>query len=211
LLDQVRASTNTRVVIATGRRADEVAGLLGLRSIEIWGCHGQERLLADGKREFDQLDEQTLARLSELNELLLREGLSDVLEFKPSSTAVHWRGAEAAADDLTCRLKNMWSMLSNREGLQFAPFDGGIEFRTMTRNKGDVIRTIVREIGSGSSIAYLGDDQTDEDAFKALQGQGLGVLVRAEDRPTAADVWIRPPEGVVAFLAAWCEACGGAL
>jgi trehalose 6-phosphate phosphatase len=210
LLDQIRSSTNTRVAVATGRRADQVAALLGMPGVEIWGCHGQERLRADGTCERAEVVRQTLERLSEANGLLLAEGLSDLLEFKPASTAVHWRGVEAAADAITHRLQKVWSMLSSREGLQFAPFDGGIEIRTTTKNKGDVVRTIVNEMGRCVSIAYLGDDQTDEDAFTALQGLGLRVLVRSKERPTAADVWIRPPEGVVAFLNDWCAACGGA-
>ena len=33
---------------------------------------------------------------------------------------------------------------------------------------------------------YLGDDDTDEDAFAALRGRGIGVLVTEAARPTAA-------------------------
>jgi hypothetical protein len=50
---------------------------------------------------------------------------------------------------------------------------------------------------------------TDEDAFKALKNRGLSVLVRNEFRPTAADVWIQPPQGLLDFLAEWLQACGG--
>lgn len=58
-------------------------------------------------------------------------------------------------------------------------------------------------------MAYLGDDVTDEDAFHAVKPRGLAVLVRAELRETAADLWIRPPRELVAFLRSWCDACGG--
>ena len=95
-------------------------------------------------------------------------------------------------------------------GATTPPFDGGIEIRAAARNKGDVVRTIVAEMGRGAAIAYLGDDQTDEDAFAALQGFGLSVLVQPEYRPTVADVCVRPPEDVIAFLTDWSTACGGA-
>lgn len=65
-------------------------------------------------------------------------------------------------------------------------------------------------MGGHPAMAYLGDDQTDENAFEALHGRGLSVLVRREYRPTNADVWIQPPEGVTAFLSDWASACGGA-
>jgi len=41
---------------------------------------------------------------------------------------------------------------------------------------------------------YLGDDRTDEDAFRSLPKHGIGILVGEHGRPTAAhcqldDVW----------------------
>src|SRR5215471_2765713 len=57
--------------------------------------------------------------------------------------------------------------------------------------------------GPGAAVAYLGDDRTDEDAFAALQGLGLAVLVRTSPRPTAANLWIEPTEELVEFLARW--------
>ncbi len=41
---------------------------------------------------------------------------------------------------------------------------------------------ILRETEKGAVVTYLGDDITDEDAFKALKGKGLSVLVREEIR-----------------------------
>lgn len=108
------------------------------------------------------------------------------------------------------KVQAVWEMLPDRAGLSLLKFDGGLEIRAAVRNKGDVVRTIVAEMGRGASIAYLGDDQTDEDAFAALQGYGLRVLVNDSYRPTVADVWVRPPEGVIAFLADWGTACEGA-
>jgi trehalose-6-phosphatase len=56
------------------------------------------------------------------------------------------------------------------------------------------------------AVAYLGDDRTDEDAFAALQRIGLAVLVRSLPQPTAANLWIEPPEELVEFLAQWRQA-----
>ena len=82
-------------------------------------------------------------------------------------------------------------------------FDGGIELRVPARDKGDGVRTILGEMENDAIVAYLGDDLTDEDAFRAIKGKGLGVLVRKKLRPTAADVWIRPPKELLEFLAEW--------
>ena len=55
--------------------------------------------------------------------------------------------------------------------------------------------------------AYLGDDSTDEHAFEAMNGHGLSVLVRPRYRPTAAQLWLRPPDEVLDLLEQWLEAC----
>ncbi|MGA8151258.1 MAG: trehalose-phosphatase [Terriglobales bacterium] len=211
LLDQIRNSTNTRLVVVSGRRAPEVATLLGLKKIEVWGCHGLSRLYADGRYELPNLDEKTVGKISEANELLRLEGLFDLLEFKPAATAIHWRGIEAAANQVARRVQNVWSMLRGKEGLELLEFDGGMEIRVAGRNKGDAVRTLLTEMGGHPAVAYLGDDQTDEDAFAVLQGRGLSVLVRQDNRPSMADAWIQPPHGVMAFLANWVTACGGAV
>ena len=57
--------------------------------------------------------------------------------------------------------------------------------------------------------AYLGDDLTDEDAFKAIKGKGIGVLVREEPRKTAADIWIKPPDELLSFLSNWLPGNNG--
>ena len=62
---------------------------------------------------------------------------------------------------------------------------------------------ILEEMGGSGAVAYLGDDRTDEDAFEAIAGKGLGVLVRPERRPTAAEVWLKPPGELLDFLDQW--------
>lgn len=209
LLERIRTATTTRLVIVTGRRAFEVASLLRTKNIEIWGCHGLSRWRSDGTYELPQLDQQVLNQLSDANELLRRENLSDLLELKPGATAIHWRGQETRATQVQRTVEDIWSRLRNRKHLQLLKFDGGMEIRVAYRDKGDAVRTILAELGHGATVAYLGDDYTDEDAFAALQGFGLGILVRQRHRPTIADLWLRPPEGVIAFLANWIKACGG--
>ena len=65
------------------------------------------------------------------------------------------------------------------------------------------VKTVLSQTGENSAVAYLGDDMTDEDAFQAVKARGLAVLVRPQFRPTAADVWLRPPEELVAFMQHW--------
>ncbi|HUA16752.1 MAG TPA: trehalose-phosphatase [Verrucomicrobiae bacterium] len=210
LLDRIRDRDDTRLVFVTGRRAYEVAALLGMKHLEVWGCHGFSRLLPDGTYCSPKLNEEKVRRMARANELLVNEGLFDLLEFKPASTAIHWRGFEAGANQVARKVERIWATLPTREGLRLLEFDGGMEIRVEGFDKGDAVRTILSEVSRDAAVAYLGDDHTDEDAFAALQGYGLSVRVGKDRRPTVADIWIRPPEGLIAFLADWIAIRGGA-
>lgn len=54
---------------------------------------------------------------------------------------------------------------------------------------------------------YLGDDHTDEDAFRALKEQqaGLGILVSSKAKPTDAVFTVRDPAEVQQFLSQLVE------
>ena len=81
-----------------------------------------------------------------------------------------------------------------RACLRLEEFDGGVEMRMADPNKGDAVRTILTEMDvDDAPVAYLGDDESDEDAFRVLQNRGLCVLVRTQWRETAANLWLRPP------------------
>ena len=54
---------------------------------------------------------------------------------------------------------------------------------------------------------YVGDDVTDEDAFKVLVDRGLGLAVQKGDKPTAAQYFLRDPAEVEKFLQALIPAC----
>jgi trehalose 6-phosphate phosphatase len=172
--------------------------------------HGRERRFADGRYVCLQDFHQAAMLFEEAWPLLKRERIHGLAERKPSSVAVHWRGftPEMQRGVRSAALK-AFSMCRTRMDCRILEFDHGMELLLGKRDKGDVVRTILGETPAGTPIAYLGDDLTDEDAFVALRDVGLSVLVRPEYRPTRADVWLKPPDGVIRFLEAWLAACGG--
>ena len=58
---------------------------------------------------------------------------------------------------------------------------------------------------------YIGDDRTDEDAFRALKGRGVGILVSDESQPTSATYSLKNPSEVERFLRALIATGGHAL
>jgi len=171
---------------------------------EIWGSHGLELLKTDGSYEIDSMEEQHLDGLVAADEGIEELGLARRCEKKPGCLAVHWRGLdEKTSKEIRNLVEPRWSTLAKAWQLSLQEFDGGLELRVPGRDKGDAVGTILAELNEDAVCAYLGDDLTDEDAFRAIKGKGIGILVREELRPTAADLWIRPPEELLTFLSGW--------
>ena len=208
LLKQIMETGSTRVVMVTGRPAGEAVRLLGVHPYpEVWGAHGLQRLKPDGTCQEVVVDPEAKEALAQATAWVDRCGLRRMAEFKPGSIAVHWRGlSPEAASDLRNKVLLMWMPLSFRPNMALLEFDGGLELRLAGRNKADAVHTIVAEMGQDAAIAYLGDDQSDEEAFLALQHRGLTVLARPQWRPTVADLWIKPPRELLDFLSAWLRA-----
>lgn len=234
IVDLLRALTRaeTRLVLITGRPATDVADLLMLDPPpEIWGVHGLERLLPDGTLEHSEVPTVAAGALERAARWAEDRSFGSFVEVKPGALAMHWRGADR---DLAATLRLAASAALPgfaREGrLELREFDGGLELRAPGPHKGDVVRRLLDEaaltrmapgplaqppVPLHLAAAFLGDDFTDEDAFRAVKAARdqprfsdtvlLGVLVRGEDRPTDADDRLRPPQELLAFLARWIE------
>lgn len=212
LIADIMATSATRVVLLSGRRAEEVKELLSLSPTpEIWGVHGLQRLHPDGRCESVAVKDREGKALEEATAWLERNGLMRLAEQKPGSIAVHWRGIPADESELIAgKVLSGWQGLAAREQMSLLEFDGGIELRISGSDKGKAVLTVRGELDPETPLAFLGDDVTDEDAFIALQETcALTALVRREWRKTNAKIWLRPPEDLLDFLREWLERTGG--
>lgn len=212
LLKQIQSRSRTRMAVITGRPAKEIAPMLGLETpLEVWGLHGAERLYPDGRRELEQAPEATEAKLEELKESLRRDSLGGLFEDKANGAVMHWRGhTPRQAKQIERRTRALFEPLASMEGLALLEFESGLELR-VGRNKGGAVESILAETENAGPVAYLGDDQSDEAAFRAVnsvESEHLSALVRHEKRETDADVWLRPPVEILAFLKRWVAAVG---
>ena len=216
LLALIQGQGHTRMTVITGRPATEIAPMLDLNPpLEVWGLHGAERLYPDGRRELEQAPATTQAKLEELRKYLNRDSLGGLFENKANGVVMHWRGhTRRKAEQIERRTRDLFEPLARMEGLALLEFEAGLELRA-GRNKGGAVEAILAEAGAGAGdrtdcpVAYLGDDLSDESAFRAVRRvgrRGLSVLVRREWRETAAEVWLRPPDELKGFLMKWAEA-----
>jgi trehalose-phosphatase len=207
VLGRIVRETRTRVAIVSGRRLVDLRGPLArLPHDEVWASHGWERLAAGGTRTDHEPTSEARRQLMLAAPMANRLAMYGArVERKIASVAVHWRGVpEPNATIVRERLAKSWESMEG--DLDLLPFDGGLELRARGRTKADAVRDALAGSGDGCTCAYLGDDFSDEDAFGAMQGRGATVLVRPTLRPTRADLWIRPPEELLAFLNRWHRA-----
>ena len=210
LLARIQEQGTTRIVVITGRPAEEIPRLIGLDPApEVWGLHGSERLYPDGRREQEKPSPQAQANLEELRQRLKRDAFGGLFEDKANAAVMHWRGqSPRVAKEIERRTRELFEPLAKLDGLCLLRFESGLELRA-GRDKGGAVRAILREAGEDVPVSYLGDDVTDEAAFVAVneaRAPHLSVLMRRERRRTAADVWMKPPDDLRRFLRRWLEA-----
>jgi trehalose-phosphatase len=211
LLDGIVQCGKTRIIIISGRPIVELRALLTpMSELEMWGSHGLERQLSDGSYSRFQVSEKDAAFLKEAEEWVVAAGLLSRAEIKLGGIAIHWRGMPVAeARRIQALTQSGWTPLAERSALKLLQFEAGLELRVSHPDKGDAIRSILGSLDDSVPIAFLGDDITDEDAFRVLRGRGLTVLVRTDCRETTAEAWLRPPTELIDFLEAWrSNVCG---
>jgi trehalose 6-phosphate phosphatase len=209
LLAKIQSDGRTRIEVITGRPAAEIAPMLGLDPpLPVWGLHGAERICPDGHRELEQPPPETRTKLDELKEQLRRNSLGGLFEDKANGAVMHWRGVSPEkARQIETRTRELFEPLAHLDGLRLLDFESGIELRA-GRDKGGAVEAILAEEDTGGPVAYLGDDLSDEAAFRvvnALGSRGLSVLVRREHRETDAQIWLRPPTELRDFLGKWLD------
>jgi trehalose 6-phosphate phosphatase len=210
LLRVIMTSCATRLIVVSGRAAHELPPLLGLNPLpEIWGTYGVERIRIGGRYEQIECTDDAVEVLALAESELDRHGLCEHLEVKLAGVAVHWRGL-APSKVLTIRTKAyriLEPLAAQQPHLVLSEFEEGVEIRIRSANKGNVLRNFISELDADVPIAYMGDDATDEEAFRVLNGRGLTVLVRPQHRFTAAQIWVRPPDELTQFLKDWIRVC----
>lgn len=207
-LQELQQAQRGRLALISGRAVSDLLPLLNLDPPpEIWGSHGLERRSSDGKLTTKNLTSHENNGLQQAQQWIAAQNLQGASERKAGSVTVHWRGESPdRAREMAERAEASWSTIAADSGLVLKPFDGGLELRVATVNKGDAVRQILAEMPEDNVAAFLGDDLTDEDGFSTIKKHnGAAILVRAETRPTVADLQIEPPEELLAFLERWLD------
>jgi alpha,alpha-trehalase len=198
------------VAVISGRDVADVRERVKVDGVWYAGGHGCEVIAPDGTHVENAAADVAgnVARAAGR----LAEALSDVsgitVEHKRFAVAVHYRNADPKDVD---RVIVAVRELARAEGLRITPGRKVIQLRPSTDgDKGTTLGWLLQRI-VGSHDAdpaavlpiYIGDDITDEDAFDAVQFDGVGIVVRHDedgDRPSAAPFSLESPTAVAEFV-----------
>jgi len=204
ILEAVRRLPATTLVVISGRPVKEVAALLGGLAVTFVGSHGFERLNPDGRLILRQPSPTQRRGLEEAGAAAARLDLEQRLERKIASLALHTRPLDPeAARRAEERIFAVWSRIAESHELECRRFNGGVEIRSIGRHKGDALLEFLDESPEGTFAVYVGDDDTDEDAFRAIEGRGAGIRVGPREEETAARGFLPDCSAVKAFLESW--------
>ncbi|MGY1704165.1 trehalose-phosphatase [Geodermatophilus sp. SYSU D00697] len=189
-LARVAARPGVVVALVSGRGVADLRAVSGLAGPYRWvGSHGAE---FDGP-----LTGELAGRRDALAERLAPL-VADVpgarLEVKPASVAVHVRQVAdraAAAALLTEADAAADPSLTKKPGKEV------LELAVTDADKGRALRRLREEVGAAAAV-YLGDDRTDEDAFRALLPGDVSVKVGEGE--TAARFRVAGLDAVVRLL-----------
>jgi alpha,alpha-trehalase len=194
------------VAIVSGRDMDDVKSKVAIENLIYAGSHGFRISGPNGLYMEHEKSEEILQQLDQI-EKELNKSLNNIvglqIDRKRYAVGIHYRNSEES--ELPKIMKIVDDLLK-----RFPEFKKGggkkiVEIKPIVDwHKGKAINWIMKNLrfsGNPDMVPiYLGDDVTDEDAFRTLSDKGIGILVGFHDQPTAAKYSLKNVYQVRLFL-----------
>ncbi len=198
IFNDIAKEPHIKLAFISGRSVAEIRKMAGIKGIFYAGNHGLE--IEGPKTAF--VHEKAKKTSSELRSIFdaLRKKLCSfkgvLIEDKVLSISVHFRLADPHEE------KNIKALVKASADKNRFRLSGGkkvIEIRPKEKwNKGNAAKFLLKKL-KGCFPVYIGDDKTDEDAFKALKGLGLTVFV-GDRKKSAAGYYLNDTKEVISFV-----------
>jgi trehalose 6-phosphate synthase/phosphatase len=187
------------LAVISGRALDDLRERVGISGIIYAGNHGAEIMIGDKVVRDSRTDEATASLQSFLG--ALRSGMSSVpgvlIEDKGITASVHFRKVDPSQEGEVLRI--FWRVARDY-AREFRITTGKkvLEIRPQNAwNKGDAVKRILEHWGGNEMPLYVGDDTTDEDAYRIIRENGISVSIGEN---AEADYYLRSQDEVGPFL-----------
>lgn len=195
------------VAVVSGRDLGGVRKLVGLDEIFYAGSHGFDIAGPKGKHIEYQQGADFLPTLDQAEQELwekLDEVPGCLVERKKFAIAVHYRQVAEehtqTVTDVVEQVVRSHPELRKTGGKKIYELRPNIDW-----DKGKAVGWLleVLELDRTDVLPlYIGDDETDEDAFRALRERGIGIRVEDEPKPSQAHYTLRDTDQVRRFFGA---------
>jgi alpha,alpha-trehalase len=196
------------VAIVSGRDRSEIESLINLPGLYYAGNHGLD-ITGPGNSIFVHPEVSTIQPYLSRAETYISESLSSIpgilIERKQFSIAVHYRlvnpeHVEKIKTELTsiCDIITNFKITAGKKVFEFQP--------DINWNKGEAVLWLIEKILPVSKLSpdymfvYMGDDITDEDAFREIAEIGIPILVGSHGALTTAKYHIENVSQTNEFL-----------
>jgi trehalose 6-phosphate phosphatase len=202
------------VAIISGRDLDDLSKMVSCNGLWLSGSHGFDIRSPTGRRH-DFEGGKDFGPALEEGAALLTDQIASIpgawVEPKGAAVAVHYRQTPDehvdALERVVRRVAERFPTLKVVPGKKIYELRPDIEW-----NKGSALFHVMEaaDVDPDTTIPiYVGDDVTDEDAFLAIRDEGVGVVVGAGDRDSAAHHRLADTDEVRAFLERLAEQLEG--
>ena len=163
------------LAIITGRAIDDVLGHLAPLALPVAGVHGLVRRTAAGDMDDMTPPAHVIEGLRKRLSYTLDLDKGILLETKPGAVAVHFR---ACPDQGEACIAAAEDAVAATPGFVVSHGKMVVEARSSASDKGQAIAAYLNEPPfAGRRPMFVGDDVTDEDGFRAVNGAG-GISIK---------------------------------
>lgn len=192
--------------IISGRSLKDIRKLVGLRKIYYAGNHGLE-IDGPGLKLVEPVAKKMASTVSKIcGDLKSELGNIDgvIVEDKGLTASIHYRlVAPGKLGDLKRIFTKITKPYLSAGRIKIVRGKKVLEIRpNIDWDKGKAVLWIIEALKlKGRALpVYLGDDITDEDAFRALRIKGITILVSKAPRKSNAEYFLRDVDEVEVFL-----------
>ncbi|RLI06066.1 trehalose-phosphatase [Candidatus Bathyarchaeota archaeon] len=200
LLKLICKEDRFRVAIISGRSIHQLKQLINLKNLYYVGLHGLEIKGPSLKftHELAIKTKPTIIRVRTELSRFLQKVNGVVLEDKGLTLAVHYR--LVSSQDSPFVKRKVLEVQTKYEGLRLLKGKKVFEFiPDVDWDKGDAALYLLKSFDLKHTPVYVGDDKTDENAFKVLRNLGLTIVV-GRKKNSIAEYYVKNVGEVLRFL-----------
>lgn len=196
-----------KIAVVSGRSLQDISGRINIRNIVYVGNHGFEikgpginfiKFISTGQRKvLENISKKLKNKFSSIRGVLIED--------KNFSLSIHYRLAgKKYRLKIQKEFRRIISSFGFKKKVNIKKGKMSLEVRPCVAwNKGSAVRWLLKRhpyFKSRSVFAvYIGDDTTDEDAFRYLKGKGMTVFVGRPNN-TRASFYLKNTKDVVRFM-----------